>query len=293
MDKTPITAKDIQKYWSNVISIAFNVAWDKAEMKALIMGIAALVIGFACLGLILVLVGIKDMLISNRNDEIIGGTFLIIGSLSILGIFFISMIIRTPVEKDIEKQEKLNKWEAPEIKATKISTHIQIQSDNQGIFGFLEIYNGENYDLSKCYANMIFIMIETNGEWADITDSIKKNTTELTWPMFINGREVTIKRGTSERLNVVKTNSQKDRMFYIFKDGDQPIYQGYKKQLIKISIDGYFLEKHIESINFYAYVGLITQPIFETQKQSISISLSVPSENHLFIERIDHDPSIK
>ena len=71
---------------------------------------------------------------------------------------------------------------------------------------YLEIKNGEDYDLRNCFVNLesLFIRDGSNEEWVDWLKYSTRNTTYLTWVNFGKDDEKIIRRKKSEKIMIAR-----------------------------------------------------------------------------------------
>jgi len=86
----------------------------------------------------------------------------------------------------------------------------------------LEVLNGEESDLMKCYSNLEVFKIRYSDkeEWINWLDWMTGNTTELTWPAFNSKDEKIIRRKKPARIDIAKMRTGNYPLI-IFADGKE------------------------------------------------------------------------
>jgi hypothetical protein len=273
--------KQIRQYWKELYQRSLDETLASLDIKGeRVKLIIQLVFGGLILGIVsgFSFLGIKGY--QNFYDTILA---LVVGTVVTAVAIFIGLawgarfiarwnVFRVAVVRDYEQKRerdlqkktiaRLNK----RIKSKTINTgkikftpKDEPALDYKGYYYvYLEVLNGENYDLRNCYANLEILKIRYSDseEWINWLEWRRGNTNELTWPAFRSEDEKVIRRTKTARINIAKMKAE-DYPIFMFIDGREermPANQIY----IEVSLNG---ELHkggkfipIEEIDFHGFM---------------------------------------
>lgn len=158
--------KTVRKYWREVITRAWSVAWEKTEMRAASLVFLAIITIIALTGLVFTILGISGIpFIVNSWSAIKSGVTLFFGSFFIFMIFFLAMLWRTPAEIDSEKENQINELKPENAKIEMFFSKPSCYTN--GKIAKLRVINNSSFDIIKCHAKLDFINFPiANGEWS-------------------------------------------------------------------------------------------------------------------------------
>jgi len=165
---------------------------------------------------------------------------------------------------------KLDERNSKAIRADKIKiTPKEEPSKNRGDTGhyaYLEIFNGQDFDLKECYITLDVIYAKTGNGWLNFLDHLNPNHSNLSWPAFRAEDEKIIRKNKPVRVNLAKTTP--GNIEFTLQDGDHPglstIFSS--NYYIEIEINGTLDKTPIEGIVLKGFINDISRLIQEPDR---------------------------